>query len=125
MFRQMLQRKSKHTFYVQSPPENRAIYEITWKYIVEPNRPQMTICRMRIACWILKATNTHSEYVILIAFSLQQWLHERASLLRYYVRCLSCSLCVHHRAKVYKVSNKVNVNSDSYCTPSRLYSQIS
>jgi len=22
----------------------------------------------RIACWILKATNTHSEYVILIAF---------------------------------------------------------
>jgi len=30
-----------------------------------------------------KATNTHSEYVILIAFSLQQWLHERASMLRY------------------------------------------
>ena len=26
---------------------------------------------------------THSEYVILIAFPLQQWLHERASVLRY------------------------------------------
>jgi hypothetical protein len=29
---------------------------------------QMTIWRMRIACWITKATNTLSEYVILIAF---------------------------------------------------------
>ena len=34
------------------------------------------IRRMRIARWIPKATNIHSEYVILIAFSLQQWLHE-------------------------------------------------
>jgi hypothetical protein len=68
-----------------------AIYEITWKNIVERNRPQMTIWRMRIASWILKATNTHSEYVILTAFPLQEWLHERASLLRYYVRCLSGS----------------------------------
>jgi len=31
---------------------------------------------MRIACWILKATNTHSEYVIIVAFPLQQWLDE-------------------------------------------------
>ena len=42
-----------------------------------------TIRRMPIARWIIKATNTHSEYVILIAFPLQQWLHERASILRY------------------------------------------
>ena len=41
----------------------------------------MTIRRMRIACWILKATNTHTEYVILIALPLQQWLHERSSVL--------------------------------------------
>jgi hypothetical protein len=25
--------------------------------------------RMRVACWIPEATNTHSEYVIIIAFS--------------------------------------------------------
>ena len=31
----------------------------------------------------VKATETHSEYVILMAFPLQHWLHERASLLRY------------------------------------------
>jgi len=54
---------------------------------------------MRIASWKPKATNTHSEYVI-IAFILQQWLHERASLLRYtFVACLvkyeySGELCV-------------------------------
>jgi hypothetical protein len=54
-----------------------------WKNTVEPDRPQMTIWRMRIACWIPKATNTHSEYVILIDFPMQQWLPERASMLRY------------------------------------------
>jgi hypothetical protein len=54
-----------------------------WKNIVEPDRPQMKIWRMRIACWVPKATNTNLEYVLLIALSLQQWLHERASMLRY------------------------------------------
>ena len=38
--------------------------------------------RMCIACWIPNATDTHSEYVILIAFPRQQWLRERSSLLR-------------------------------------------
>ena len=35
-----------------------------WKNIVQPDRPQMTIWRMRIACWITKATKAYSEYVI-------------------------------------------------------------
>ena len=39
----------------------------------------MTIWRTRITCWIPKATNTHSDYIILISFLLQQWLHERTS----------------------------------------------
>jgi hypothetical protein len=38
---------------------------------------------MSIACWIPTATNTHSEYVTLIAFPLQQFLHESSSTLRY------------------------------------------
>jgi hypothetical protein len=47
------------------------------------------IWRMRVACWIPKAAKIHSEYVILIAFPLQHWLHERLSVLRYtYVACL-------------------------------------
>jgi hypothetical protein len=39
--------------------ENLAIYEIMWKISVERGRPQMKIWRMRIACWISRATNTH------------------------------------------------------------------
>jgi len=48
----------------------------------------MTIQRMRISRWILKATDTHSEYVTHIAFPLQQWLRERASVLRH--MCIVC-----------------------------------
>jgi len=49
--------------------------------MVEPGRLHMTIWRMRIACWMTRAANIHSEYVILIVFPLQQSLHERPSLL--------------------------------------------
>jgi hypothetical protein len=59
----------------------------------EPSKPPMTIRRMPIACWILKATNTHSGYVTLTEFPLQQWLHERASVLGLYLYCLPCSVC--------------------------------
>jgi hypothetical protein len=66
-------------------------YEKMWgkKNFVERGRLQMTIWRMRIACWIPKATNTPTGCVTLIAFPQQQWLYERASLLRYtYIACL-------------------------------------
>jgi len=49
-----------------------------WENMVERGRAQMAVWRMRVACWIPKATGTHSEYVALIAFP----LHERASVLR-------------------------------------------
>jgi hypothetical protein len=52
-----------------------------WKDTEEADRQQMTMRRMRIACWIAKATNTHAEYVIIGFFPLQQWLHEHASTL--------------------------------------------
>ena len=61
-----MQRKLKHAFYVQYIYFfNSAICDIMWKNFIQPRRPQITIWRMRIACWIAKATNTHSEYVIL------------------------------------------------------------
>jgi len=56
------------------------LYEIMCKNILEPCRLQITMWRMRIACWIPKATDTHSKYVILF-FPPQQWLHESTSLL--------------------------------------------
>ena len=49
------------------------------------------IRRMRVACWITNATDTHSEYVILTAFPRQQWLRKRSSVLRYtHIACLVC-----------------------------------
>ena len=45
--------------------------------------------RMRVECWIAKATNAHSEYVIPLGFLRQQWLRQRTSELRYtYIVCL-------------------------------------
>jgi len=42
----------------------------------------MTIWILRIAYWIPEIATTHSVYVILTAFPLQQRLPERASILR-------------------------------------------
>jgi len=65
-----------------------------WKNIVQPGRPQKIIWYMQIACWIPKATNMQSDYVILIALPQQQWLHEHASSLRYtYIACLVLYEC--------------------------------
>ena len=77
-------------FYVQYRVfEHRAVCEIMWTDLVEPDRLQMTIWRTRTAYWITKARVTHSEYVILIAFPFKQWLHKRTSALRYtYTACL-------------------------------------
>jgi len=61
-------------------PENRAVYEIMWRTFVSRTSHRWQ-WRMRVACWTNKATNRHTEYVILIAFPLQQWLHDGASLL--------------------------------------------
>jgi len=69
---------------------NRALYEITWKNILQQDRPQMPIWRMRNAWWISKAINTHSTYVILNCFSITTmvaWMRLRVTL---YVHCVSC-----------------------------------
>ena len=47
--------------------ENRAVYETMWENILQPDRPGGNIIwRMRIACWITKDTDTHSEYIIVV-----------------------------------------------------------
>jgi len=78
-------RENQNTFYFQLlflSFENRAVYEIMWKNTVERGRPQMTIRPMCIACWIPKSANTHSEYVTVIVFPIEQCLHERVWMLR-------------------------------------------
>jgi len=58
-------RENQNTHFVFSNyfQKNRAVYDIMWENILERGRPQMTVWRMRIACWMLKATNTHTEVV--------------------------------------------------------------
>jgi hypothetical protein len=62
---------------------NRAVYHIMRRNVVEPVRPQMTIWRVLITCWITKSATTHSNYVILNDLPLQQSSNESSSKLRY------------------------------------------
>jgi len=41
--------------------ENRAVYVVMRKNIVEPIRPQIAVWRLRVACWIAKAKHTHTH----------------------------------------------------------------
>jgi len=81
MFYIKVRENPKHTFYSQSFFLNHVIYDITWKNSVQPDTSQMTTWCMHIAYWIPTVTNTDAEYVTLIAFPLQQWLHEGSSVL--------------------------------------------
>jgi len=70
--------------------ENLTVYEIMrkkYRTAGQATHDNTTRC-IRITCWIATATDTHSEYVIYFAFPLWQWLHERASILRY--TCIAC-----------------------------------
>ena len=62
------------------------------------------IQRMRTECWITKATETHSEHILLIAFPRQQWLRERASVLRLYGTLPA--LLSHHLVRAMPVFKK-------------------
>jgi hypothetical protein len=72
------------------------------KYL-EPDRQQMTIWRICIACWIPKATNTHSEYVIINDFSTATMVARTHLSFSFYIHCLSClsvkpaPTCIDHK----------------------------
>jgi len=65
--------RENNTFFFQHlpPPENLAVYEIMFKNILQPDRPQMKIWRMRFTFWIPKAKYTLSVYVIINTFPVQ------------------------------------------------------
>ena len=99
----MLKIKSKHILCFEDKIKTHFVfnsveltfYEIMRKYTVQQGRPQITIWRMLIACWITKPTDTNSEYVILIDFPRQKWLRERTSMLHYtYFASFIESVCV-------------------------------
>jgi hypothetical protein len=79
-----VERKLKRVFYFQKLYfEHFSVYEIMWENVIEPERLRMILWRMRISRCEVKTAKTQSEYVILTAFPLQQWLHKRAWILRY------------------------------------------
>ena len=93
--------QNTHFVFSNSPPENNDFYEIMWKHSVQ-RRSQMAIWRMRIACRITKATNTHSQYVTpLTAFPPQQWLPEHSSRLRHTYCTLPVLYCTFHTCCCY------------------------
>ena len=72
----------------------------------EPQRSQVTIWCISIAYWIINATKTHSGYVILTAFPLQQWLPENSSmLLDAYIAFLAYNKCNKSHVK-YSLVNR-------------------
>jgi hypothetical protein len=84
-FRQNLCRKWKYIFcWITFSRKSCRLWDNVEKYGTAGQATDGNIIRrMRFACWITRATDTHSECVILIAFRRQQWLRERASVLRY------------------------------------------
>jgi len=77
------------------------------KNMAEPVRPPMTVWRIRIACWIPKATNTLNNMYTYCFFTAT--IVARTLLnVTWYVHCLSCSLLwpspqqysLHHRHRM-------------------------
>jgi hypothetical protein len=62
-------------------------FEMMWKNVVDPDRPQMTLWRMPITCWMPKAADTHTGCEILVAFPLHNGCTNAPQC---YVHCPSC-----------------------------------
>ena len=91
---QQLYSNPKHTQFVFNKFfENRACCEVMWRNMVVTCRSQMSIqygtCALH-AGYLMLQTDTHNMKHVLL-FPRQQWLRERASILRYmktYIACL-------------------------------------
>jgi len=61
---------------VTPSPSKIALYEVIWKNMLDPHRPspRRRYDTVHALCEYL-GLQTHSEYVIRIAFLQQQWLH--------------------------------------------------
>ena len=82
--------KLKHKFYIQKHFFNRAVCEIMWKLYCtfgQATDHKYSACALHGGHLILQTHTQNVQY--LTAFPQQQWLHERASVLRYtYIACL-------------------------------------
>jgi hypothetical protein len=94
MFQRKLAEKIKthilcpKTFFLKIVP-----FCLYWKNFVQQGRPQMTIWRMRIACWIPKATDTYTLKICnTYCFSIARVVERMGLNVTLYIHWLSCSL---------------------------------
>jgi len=91
--RQKLQRKSKHFYWFSIRKSSRLRDNVEKFGRARQDTDDNIVRRMRVASCITKATDTHSEYVRLVAFPLLQWLRELSSVWSYtYVACIVINL---------------------------------
>jgi hypothetical protein len=82
--------------------KNLALYEIMLKNIVERGRSQMSLRRIRIAWRKTKATNTHSEYVILMLFHWHNGCTNAPQC--YFYTCIACPVrCSLHETNRFRM----------------------
>jgi hypothetical protein len=88
----VLEKIKAHILYsIIFPFENRAVYEIMWKNIVQSDRPQVAIWRMRIAYWITKASDTLRECNT-YCFCTATVVKRMRLYVTFILHCLSCTL---------------------------------
>ena len=93
-FKQKLWRISKHILCSITPPPKKIlhVWDNVERYCRARQATDGNIMRhVHFAYWIVKATETHSDCIILLAFAQQHWLCKCTSMLRLHVHCLSCS----------------------------------
>jgi hypothetical protein len=61
--------------------KNHALYQFTWKNMLQPDRSQM--CGKDVICMLHNWGNNTNLVLILTAFPRQQWIHECNSILHY------------------------------------------
>jgi hypothetical protein len=72
--------------------ESHAVYQIMWKKQCIVGQATDGNVALAHCMLVLKVTRTHSQYVIHVAFPLQKWLRDRASMLHNtYIACIVVS----------------------------------
>ena len=53
-------RENQNAFFILNKffSENCTVYEVTWKNLVDPDRPHMAIRHMSFECWLFKTADT-------------------------------------------------------------------
>jgi hypothetical protein len=93
-------REKTHFMFGNFSPNIMPFWDNVEKYCRARRGTDNVIRRMRLACWIPKTANTHSAYVILTAFPLQQCLQERVSVSRYTYIAFFVSACNHMQVQI-------------------------